>query len=145
VPSERVNPAVAESEKGEVAVSNVEMVHPDATSTLRAVLLGAMTSAWYEASDDLRRTRILPRFKQLVEEWRELGVAILATVDDDLLMVGEPRSTGYTFYVVAEIARLEDATAMIQRIRETVDGVRMDEYVRFEARVGRPFFLLEGS
>lgn len=124
-------------------VSEVEMVYPSATSTLRAVLLGAMTSAYYEAGDDLRRTRILPRFKQLVEEWRELGVSILATVDDDLLMVGEPRSTGYTFYVVVEVARLEDVTAMIQRIRETVDGVRMDEYLRFEARVGRPFFLLE--
>ncbi len=124
-------------------VSEVEMVYPSATSTLRAVLLGAMTSAYYEASDDLRRTRILPRFKQLVEEWRELGVSILATVDDDLLMVGEPRSTGYTFYIVVEVARLEDVTAMIQRIRETVDGVRMDEYLRFEARVGRPFFLLE--
>jgi hypothetical protein len=126
-----------------VPVSEVEMVYPSATSTLRAVLLGAMTSAYYEAGDDLRRTRILPRFKQLVEEWRELGVSILATVDDDLLMVGEPRSTGYTFYVVVEVARLEDVTAMIQRIRETVDGVRMDEYLRFEARVGRPFFLLE--
>jgi hypothetical protein len=124
-------------------VSEVEMVYPSATSTLRAVLLGAMTSAYYEAGDDLRRTRLLPRFKQLVEEWRELGVSILATVDDDLLMVGEPRSTGYTFYVVVEVARLEDVTAMIQRIRETVDGVRMDEYLRFEARVGRPFFLLE--
>jgi hypothetical protein len=126
-----------------VPVSEVEMVYPSATSTLRAVLLGAMTSAYYEAGDDLRRTRILPRFKQLVEEWRELGVSILATVDDDLLMVGEPRSTGYTLYVVVEVARLEDVTAMIQRIRETVDGVRMDEYLRFEARVGRPFFLLE--
>jgi len=126
-----------------VPVSEVEMVYPSATSTLRAVLLGAMTSAYYEAGDDLRRTRILPRFKQLVEEWRELGVSILATVDDDLLMVGEPRSTGYTFYIVVEVARLEDVTAMIQRIRETVDGVRMDEYLRFEARVGRPFFLLE--
>jgi len=128
-----------------VPVSEVEMVYPSATSTLRAVLLGAMTSAYYEAGDDLRRTRILPRFKQLVEEWRELGVSILATVDDDLLMVGEPRSTGYTFYVVVEVARLEDVTAMIQRIRETVDDVRMDEYVRFEARVGRPFFLLEDA
>lgn len=124
-------------------MSNVEMVYPDATGTLRVVLLGAMTSAYYEASDELRRARILPRFKRLVEEWRELGVAILATVDDDLLMVGEPRSTGYTFYVVVEVTRLDDVTAMIQRIRETVDGVRMDEYVRFEARVGRPFFLLE--
>ena len=126
-------------------MSDVEMVYPDETSPLRVVLLGAMTSAWYEASEELRRTRILPRFKQLVEEWRQLGARILATVDDDLLMVGEPRSTGYTFYIVVEIARLEDVTAMIQRIRETVDDVRMDEYVRFEARVGRPFFLLEDA
>jgi hypothetical protein len=32
---------------------------------------------------------------------------------------------------------------MIQRIRESVGGVRMDRYARFEAHVGRPFFLLE--
>ena len=122
---------------------SVEMVFPDGTSPLRAVLLGAMTSAYYEASDADRQERILPRFKQLVDEWRELGARVLATVDDDLLMVGEPRSTGFTFYVIVEVERLEDVIAMIQRIRETVDGVRMDEYVRFEARVGRPFFLLE--
>jgi hypothetical protein len=122
---------------------NVEMVFPEEDSALRAVFLGAMTSAYYEAGDDDRRERILPRFKQLVEEWRDIGARILATVDDDLLMVGEPRSTGFTFYLIVEIERLQDVVKMIQRIRETVDGVRMDEYVRFEARVGRPFFLLE--
>jgi hypothetical protein len=124
---------------------NVEMVFPEGTARLRAVFLGAMTSAYYEASDDERRTRILPRFKQLVEEWTALGVKILATVDDDLLMVGEPRSTGFTFYVIVEVEQLDDVVTMIQRIRETVNGVRMDEYLRFEARVGRPFFLLEPS
>ena len=121
----------------------VEMVYPEGTGVLRAVFLGAMTSAYYEASDEERRERILPRFKQLVEEWRQIGANVLATVDDDLMMVGEPRSTGYTFYLIVEIERLDDVVEMIQRIRETVDGVRMDEYVRFEARVGRPFFLLE--
>ena len=102
-----------------------------------------MTSAWYSASDDERRQRILPRFKQLVGEWKEIGANVLATMDDDLLMVGEPRSTGFTFYVMVEIERLEDAVEMIQRVRETVNGVRMDEYLRFEVRVGRPLFLLE--
>jgi hypothetical protein len=121
----------------------VEMVYPEGTDALRAVFLGAMTSAYYEASDEERRERILPRFKQLVEEWRQIGANVLATVDDDLMMVGEPRSTGYTFYLIVEIERLDHVVEMIQRIRETVDGVRMDEYVRFEARVGRPFFLLE--
>ena len=102
-----------------------------------------MTSAWYSANDDERRQRILPRFKQLVEEWKEIGAKVLATMDDDLLMVGEPRSTGFTFYVMVEIERLEDAVEMIQRVRETVNGVRMDEYLRFEVRVGRPLFLFE--
>jgi hypothetical protein len=119
------------------------MVFPRESGPLRAVFLGAMTSAWYSATDDDREQRILPRFKQLVEEWKKIGAKVLATMDDDLLMVGEPRSTGFTFYVMLEIERLEDAVEMIQRIRETVDGVRMDEYLRFEVRVGRPFFLLE--
>ena len=110
---------------------------------MRAVFLGAMTSAWYSANDEDRRQRILPRFKQLVEEWKEIGAKVLATMDDDLLMVGEPRSTGFTFYVMVEIERLEDAVEMIQRVRETVNGVRMDEYLRFEVRVGRPLFLFE--
>jgi hypothetical protein len=119
------------------------MVFPHGSGPLRAVFLGAMTSAWYSATDEDRAQRILPRFAQLVEEWKKLGAKVLATMDDDLLMVGEPRSTGFTFYVMVEIERLEDAVEMIQRIRGTVDGVRMDEYVRFEVRVGRPFFLLE--
>jgi hypothetical protein len=119
------------------------MVFPHGSGPFRAVFLGAMTSAWYSADDDDRRQRILPRFKQLVEEWKEIGAKVLATMDDDLLMVGEPRSTGYTFYVMLEIDRLDDAVEMIQRIRETVDGVRMDKYLRFEVRLGRPFFLLE--
>jgi hypothetical protein len=119
------------------------MVFSHGSGPLRAVFLGAMTSAWYGAGDDDRRQRILPRFKQLMEEWKQIGAKVLATLDDDLLMVGEPRSTGFTFYLMFEIERLEDAVEMIQRIRETVDGVRMDEYLRFEVRVGRPFFLLE--
>lgn len=122
---------------------SVEMVYPDGTKAIRALLLGAMTSAWYEASEEERRERILPRFAQMMDEWREIGARVLATVDDDLLMVGDPRSTGTTFYIVLEVAQIDDVVRMIQRIRETVDGVRLDAYMRWEARVGRPFFLLE--
>jgi hypothetical protein len=104
-----------------------------------------MTSAWYEASEEDRRERILPRFKQMTDEWRELGAVTLATLDDDLLMVGQPVSTGYTFFLLFEVPTLETVVEMIQRLREPVDGVRMDAYARFEARVGRPFFLLEPS
>jgi hypothetical protein len=42
-----------------------------------------------------------------------------------------------------ELDSLDVLAAMTQRVRDEVDGVRMDRYVRFQARIGRPFFLLE--
>jgi hypothetical protein len=119
------------------------MVYPDSTTSLRALFLGSMTNAWYEASEEDRRERILPRFKQMMAEWHEFGAKVLATLDDDLLMVGHPQSTGNTFYIILEIGELNDVVKMVQRIRETIDGVRLDSYMRWEARIGRPFFLLE--
>jgi hypothetical protein len=123
----------------------MDMVYATDAASIRAVLLGSMTSAWYESSDEDRRERILPRFAQLMTEWRDIGAKVIATVDDDLLMVGHPESTGTTFYVIVQVDRLDDVVKMIQRIRETVDGVRLDTYMRWEARIGRPFFLLEPS
>lgn len=123
----------------------VAMVYPEMPAVKRVILLGAMTSAYYEASDGEKETRILPRFKQLVDEWKELGARVLATLDDDLFMVGEPGSPNFTFYLLFEVDEPETVVGMIQRVRESVGGVRMDRYVRFEARIGRPFFLLEPS
>jgi hypothetical protein len=123
----------------------VEMVKPEMPSPRRVILLGASTSAYYEASDEDKRSRILPRFKDLMEEWKALGARVLATLDDDLFMVGQPGSPDFTWYLMFEVDELETVVGMIQRIRENVNGVRMDEYVRFEARVGRPFFLLEAA
>lgn len=34
---------------------------------------------------------------------------------------------------------------MIERVRAEVDGVRLDRYVRFEVRIGRPFWAREDS
>jgi len=121
----------------------MEMVYADGTNRLRALLIGSMTSAWYEATDEERRDKILPRFAELMNEWRDIGASVLATLDDDLLMVGYPQSTGNTFYVILEINALDDVVKMIQRIRETVGGVRLDAYMRWEARIGRSFFLLD--
>ena len=121
----------------------VEMVYAETGTPRRVILLGAMTRAWYEATDEEKESRILPRYKQLVDEWKELGARVLGTLDDDLFMVGEPGSPDFTFYLLFEVDQAETAVAMIQRIRESVGGVRMDRYVRFEAHIGRPFFLLE--
>ena len=60
-------------------------------------------------------------------------------------MVGEPGAPRFTFYLLFDVDDPQVVVEMIHRVRVPVDGVRMDRYVRFEARVGRPFFLLEPS
>jgi hypothetical protein len=119
------------------------MIYAESSDRKRAILLGAMTPAYYDIVADDERARVIDRFARLMEEWQELGARVVATVDDDLFMVGEPGSPRFTFYLIFDVDDPQVVVEMIQRIREPVDGIRMDRYVRFEAHVGRPFFLLE--
>lgn len=119
------------------------MVYAESGERRRAMLLGAMTAAWYDLATDEERARVIDRFRKLMDEWRDLGARVVGTLDDDLFMVGQPGSPTFTFYLLFEIDDPQVAIDMIQRLREPVDGIRMDRYARFEAHVGRPFFLLE--
>ncbi|MBN9063317.1 MAG: hypothetical protein BGP06_07905 [Rhizobiales bacterium 65-9] len=121
----------------------VDFVPPEVPKPYRAILLGAATNGWFEASDEERREKVLPRFRQMIDEWKGMGAKVLATLDDDLFMVGQPGAPDFTWYLIFEIPSLEALAAMIQCLRKTVDGVRLDRYIRIEARLGRPFFLLE--
>ena len=119
------------------------MIYAGTGDRKRAILLGAMTPAWYDLAADDERARVLDRFRTLMEEWRQLGARVVGTLDDDLFMVGEPGSPRFTFYLIFDVDDPQVVIEMIQRLREPVDGIRMDRYARFEAHVGRPFFLLE--
>lgn len=119
------------------------MVYAEKGDQRRALLLGAMTSAYYSIDTDEARARVLDRFRGLVEEWLELGARVVGTLDDDLFMVGEPAGPRFTFYLLFDVDDPEVVTQMIHRTRVPVDGIRMDKYVRWEARIGRRFFLLE--
>ena len=123
----------------------VEFVVPEVPKPYRVILLGAATNGWFEASDEERREKVLPRFNEMIEEWREMGAKVLATIDDDLFMVGQPGAPDFTWYLIFEIPSLEVLAAMIHCVRRTSNGVRLDRYIRIEGRIGRPFFLLEGK
>ena len=120
-----------------------EIIDPTKSGRKRVLLLGAMTAAYYDADTDEERSGAVRRFRELAEEWRELGARVIGTLDDDLFMVGEPGSTRFTFYLLFEVDDFPVAANMLQRLREPVNGVRMDRYARFEAHLGRPFFPLE--
>ena len=119
------------------------MVYAERTDRKRAILLGAMTPGYYAIASDEERAVVIARFRQLVEEWQGLGARVVGTLDDDLFMVGEPGSSRFTFYLLFDVDDPQVVVDMIHRIRVPVDGIRLDRYVRFEAHVGRPFFLLE--
>ena len=121
------------------------MVYAKSGDRMRAILLGAMTSAYYDIATDDERARVLDRYRTLMAEWLALGAHVVGTLDDDLLMVGEPGSPTFTFYLLFDVDGPQVVIDMIQRLREPVDGIRMDRYARFEAHLGRPFFLLEAG
>jgi hypothetical protein len=120
-----------------------EFVAPQIPKPYRVLLMGAATQGWFQATDEERRQQVLPRFKGMLAEWKDMGAKVIATLDDDLFMVGEPGAPDFTWYLMFEVPTLEILAGMIQRVRTTVDGTRLDKYIRIEGRLGRPFFLLE--
>ncbi|GIX14045.1 MAG: hypothetical protein KatS3mg118_2004 [Paracoccaceae bacterium] len=116
---------------------------PEVTLPLRAIVLGAATQGWYQADDAERGEVILPALVAAMRDWQAMGARLIASLDDDLFMVGEPRSTGFSWYLMFEIPSLDIAAAMMQRFRAGGDGARLDRFFRLEIRFGRPFFPLE--
>jgi hypothetical protein len=113
------------------------------TPPYRVMIVGAGTSAFFQANDAERMGTFLPRFRQMIKEWEELGARPVATFVDDVLQMGETTEPFWAWYLIFEIDRLEVAAQMIQAAREPIDGVRLDTWIRLELRLGRPFFATE--
>ena len=109
----------------------------------RILVLGGGMPAYFEASEDEKRDVFLPRFRALLAEWEELGARVIASFCDDVLQVGPVTSDASAWFLIFEIDDLDVARKMIERVRTDVDGVRLDRYVRFEVRIGRPFWARE--
>ncbi len=73
---------------------------------------------------------------------KELGARVVASFCDDVLQVGPSRSS-WAWNLIYEVDDLDVPAAMIQAVREEVDGVRLDTYLELEARIGRPFYARE--
>ena len=79
----------------------------------------------------------------VLARWEELGARVVASFCDDVLQVGPAEAGAWAWYLIFELDDLDTAAAMMDAAREEVDGVRLDRYVRFEVRVGRPFWARE--
>lgn len=109
----------------------------------RVMLVGAGAPGYFAASEDEKQHVFQPRFRQMLAEWEELGARVIASFCDDVFQVGQGAQPSWAWYLIFEMDDLDVAAAMVQAVREPVDGVRLDTYVTFELRVGRPFWARE--
>lgn len=109
----------------------------------RIMVAGSALESFFAASPDEKAERAVPRFKQLLAEWEELGARVVASLCDDVFQVGPTESPRWAWYLLFDVDDLDVAAAMIQATREEVNGARADQYFRFELRVGRPFWARE--
>lgn len=120
----------------------MEYVPPAFQPPYRVMLFAAAAHGWYQ-SDEAEREQIIARLGAYFGEWEAAGARLLYSFDDDYFVTGQPSSLDYAIYVQYEVDSLDVVVAMIQRVREEVDGIRLDRSFRMEARVGRPLFLLD--
>ncbi len=109
----------------------------------RVMITGCGTPAFFGADDRERREVFLPRFRQMIAEWEELGARPLATFCDDVFQMGETSEPFWAWYLIFEVDTLDVAAQMIQAGRQAVDGVRLDKFIRLDLRIGRPFLARE--
>jgi hypothetical protein len=109
----------------------------------RILVLGGGTSGYFGASEEEKHDVFLPAFRVMLADWEELGARVVASFCDDVLQVGPVSPERWVWYLVFDVDDLDVAAAMMDRVRTEVGGVRLDRYLQFEARVGRPFWARE--
>lgn len=109
----------------------------------RIMIVGSALETFFGLGEAEKNDLFMPRFKQVLAEWEELGARIVASFCDDVVQVGPVLPPAGAWYLIFEVDDLDVAAAMIQATREQVNGVRLDSYTRFEFRLGRPFWARE--
>ncbi|HEY3541839.1 MAG TPA: hypothetical protein VGK79_04780 [Gaiellaceae bacterium] len=118
-------------------------VPPSFSPPYRVLLMSAATEGWFQRPDNSMRELVVARMRHFFRQWEERGATLLASMDDDYFLVGQPTSLEYTIFLIYEVPSLDIVADLIASVREDVEGVRLDRYFRFEARVGRQLFVAD--
>lgn len=109
----------------------------------RIMMMGAPLDQLFLLSDEEKARDFLPGFKRMLANWEKLGAEVVGSITDDLLSVGAPRTLDYVWFLLFDVQSLDTVAAMINEVRRVEDGIRLDRFIRWEARIGRPFYARE--
>ncbi len=110
---------------------------------LRILLVGMPTGDWYRLADNKQRSPVVRRLASTMQSWKDQPtIRFLASIDDDLLLVGNPAQFARaSFYLIFEVESLEAVSQMLDEFRR--GEPRLDRYFTVSAIIGRPFWPIE--
>ena len=109
----------------------------------RMLVRGTFQEGWFAATQDEKNVV----FKEWIEahrRWTDSGCRFLATLDDELNIVGAAGSDRSNFYSFWEIPSPDVTYDLLNEFRaQDPDRLRIDKYFRLETVVGKPILGLE--
>jgi hypothetical protein len=109
----------------------------------RMIVRGGFQDAWSMAPQDEKDT-VFTAWTDAQRGWIDNGCRLIATLDDELNMVGQPRGRLWNFYSLWEIPDPSVVYDLLNAFRIEDDGaIRLDRYFSIETVVGKPIVSLE--
>lgn len=109
----------------------------------RMIVRGAFQDAW-SVADQAEKNLVFDALKAAYGQWVELGCTMVATLDDELSMVGQPGARIWNFYSIWEIPDPAIVYELMNVFRvEDPAVIRLDRYFKLETVVGKPIVGIE--
>lgn len=109
----------------------------------RMIVRGGFQDAWSVAPQS-EKNEVFAKWIAVQREWLGLGCRLIATLDDELNMVGQPRGRLWNFYSLWEIPDPGIVYDLLNPFRTEAEGeIRLDKYFSIETVVGKPIMSLE--
>ena len=109
----------------------------------RMIVRGAFQDAWSTATQQ-EKDDVFHAWIDIHREWQERGCTLVATLDDELNLVGQPGARLWNFYSLWEIPGPQVTLELLNPFRtEDPERIRLDRYFRFELVVGTPISSME--
>lgn len=116
----------------------MEYPAPDFEPPHRVLVLIAATDGWYKAAPE-ERDRATSELRALLLAAESDGARRLASFDDDLFLTGQPAPLPYTIFILYDVDDVDIIVRLVHRMRTSL----LARYLRLEARIGRPLFVLD--
>ncbi len=109
----------------------------------RMIVRGAFQDGW-SLADQAEKNQVFHEWIAIHKEWQALGCRLIATVDDELNMAGQPGARLWNFYSLWEVPEPGIVYDLMNFFRTEESGrLRLDKYFRFETVVGKPIVSME--